>query len=285
MSRVAGNGWTGVCRNGTDQSPIDILHGDKGFTTPASYEPLVFVNYDNLVNYNLTNNGHTAMLTPHNTCSVYISGGGLRKLYKLEQMHFHWGSEHLVNGQRYALEVHLVHYDAKYPSLQEAMGNNNSLAVVAVLFRENKSQEPNAELAQVVAGLRAVTEPGHTAQLAARFSPAMLLPGDTERWWRYAGSLTTPGCDQGVVWTVFRDTLPVARDQVKEFQRLLTHPADGSSSAEYMLKNYRQPQSTKGRAVHYQDPGQPDKCGAAATAGSPALAVAVLVLALAAARS
>lgn len=272
-----GNGWSGLCRNGTEQSPIDILYGDKGVTTPVSYEPLVFVNYDSLVNYNVTNNGHTAVLTAQNTCAVYISGGGLRKLYKLEQMHFHWGSEHLVNGQRFALELHLVHYDANYASLQEALGKNNSLAVIAVLFRQDKSDLPNIELKHVTSGLRAVTEPGRTAQLAARFSPGSLLPTDTERWWRYAGSLTTPGCDQGVVWTVFRDTLPLARDQIKEFQQLLMHSAGPSSSAEFMLKNFRAPQPVKQRAVYYQDPVEHTKCGAAA--GSAPLAVLAVLLA------
>lgn len=48
-----------MCRNGTEQSPIDIVYGEKGGTSPANFEPLVFVNYDTLVSYNLTNNGHT----------------------------------------------------------------------------------------------------------------------------------------------------------------------------------------------------------------------------------
>lgn len=63
-------------------------------------------------------------------------------------------------------------------------------------MQQDKSDVPNLELSQVVAGLRAVEEPGKETLLGARLSPGMLLPTDTERWWRYAGSLTTPGCDQ-----------------------------------------------------------------------------------------
>lgn len=40
------------------------------------------------------------VLRAHKSCDVYVTGGGLRKLFRLEQMHFHWGSEHLVNGYR-----------------------------------------------------------------------------------------------------------------------------------------------------------------------------------------
>lgn len=276
------NGWAGTCRTGSEQSPIDIPTGDKSSTTPVNYEPLVFVNYGNLVSYNLTNNGHTAVLTAQNSCNVYLTGGGLRKLYKLEQMHFHWGSEHLVGGYRYPLELHFVHYDAKFESLQDAVGKNSSLAVLAVLFRPDKSDQPNKELAQVVSGLRAVVEPGKQAALAARLGPGSLLPPDTERWWRYAGSLTTPGCDQGVTWTVFKDTLPLGRDQVKEFQKL-TQPAGaagaaGAAGTEYILKNFRAPQPLKQRALLYQDPGQHAKCGAASSPASRGVVGAVLLI-------
>lgn len=30
-----------------------------------------------------------------------LTGGGLPGAYVMDQMHFHWGSEHLINGQRY----------------------------------------------------------------------------------------------------------------------------------------------------------------------------------------
>lgn len=42
---------------------------------------------------------------------ILISGGGLTGEYRLHQFHFHWGfnndegSEHIINGHRYPLEV------------------------------------------------------------------------------------------------------------------------------------------------------------------------------------
>lgn len=271
------NGWGATCRTGSEQSPIDIPTGDKAATKSASFEPLVLVNYDNLVGYNVTNNGETVVLTADGGCDAYITGGGLRKLFKLEQMHFHWGSEHLVGGTRYPLELHLVHYDANYGSLQEALGKNNSLAVVAVLFRFEKNDVPSTELGHVVSALRLVKEPGRQATLGSRLAPGRLLPTDTARWWRYAGSLTTPGCDQGVVWTVFRDTLPAARSQIKEFQALLQQ-SHGSAEPEYILKNFRAPQPIKHRTVFYQDPADNVKCGASAMSASPAALAALLLV-------
>lgn len=66
---------------------------------------------------------------------IYLSGGILQSEYVFEQMHFHWGAEHTINGLRDALELHLVHYDKQYANISVAMQHENGLAVVAVLFK------------------------------------------------------------------------------------------------------------------------------------------------------
>jgi len=41
-----------------------------------------------------------------------------------------------------------------------------------------------------------------------------ILPRELNYFYRYDGSLTTPNCDESVVWTVLVEPLPIGRKQV-----------------------------------------------------------------------
>lgn len=71
----------------------------------------------------------------------FVEGGLLDETYEVEQVHFHWGSptrkgsEHIINGNRYDLEMHILHRNTKYPSVNIARHFEDGLAVLAVLFK------------------------------------------------------------------------------------------------------------------------------------------------------
>ena len=43
---------------------------------------------------------------------------------------------------------------------------------------------------------------------------AQMFPVVTGKFWRYQGGLTTPTCDEQVVWTVFTDAVAITKSQV-----------------------------------------------------------------------
>lgn len=47
-----------------------------------------------------------------------------------------------------------------------------------------------------------------------KLTPNSFIPRDTAGYFRYPGSLTTPGCNEGVIWTVFTNTISISQDQV-----------------------------------------------------------------------
>ncbi|CAD1478911.1 unnamed protein product, partial [Heterotrigona itama] len=74
---------------------------------------------------------------------TFLSGGPLMDdVYKLEQYHCHWGcsdsrgSEHTVNGQAFAGELHLVHWNtSKYNTFAEAAKASDGLAVLGLFLK------------------------------------------------------------------------------------------------------------------------------------------------------
>ena len=61
--------------------------------------------------------------------------------YEFSEMHFHWGatnnmgSEHFIDNKQYAMEVHLVHFNKKYETIEEAIFEKDGLAVLGYLYR------------------------------------------------------------------------------------------------------------------------------------------------------
>ena len=51
--------------------------------------------------------------------------------------------------------------------------------------------------------------------------PGTLLPSDRSLF-RYMGSLTTPPCTQGIVWTLLRQPIEASPDQIRQFAALFT---------------------------------------------------------------
>ena len=153
-----------------------------------------------------------------------IVAGGHR--YELAGVHYHSPGEHLLDGEAFAAELHLVHQD-----------DAGSLAVVGLLFRVGA---PNA-LVQTL--LDAAPAPGVAVPLEQGAPAAKFVPAGLGHY-GYDGSLTTPPCTEGVRWIVMREVGTVSPEQVERLQALTGGP------------NNRPVQPIGGRAV-FAVPGSP----------------------------
>jgi len=238
---------------GNRQSPIDLKP-----TQEESLLPLQLIYYSSIPSEaHLTNNGHTAKLSNHHHQSGDIPamiGGGLPTKYEFAQVHFHWGSEdgqgseHLVDGKAYPMEMHLVHYKASLGNLNAAVteGAPDSLAVLGFFFEVGDS--PNPGLAELVSRFPEVREAEAKILDAPKIRLNSLLHGsDLSSFYRYEGSLTTPSCNQIVQWTVVKQPLMISKEQLEAFRQL----EDGHSHK--IVDNFRPVQSTIGRKVSLVD--------------------------------
>lgn len=185
-----------TCESGTRQSPIDLPAAPHGNLPHLSfhYRPTPL---------DAENTGSTIEADIHS--DSYLKIGHER--YNLIQFHFHTPSEHQLEGESYPMELHFVH--------RNALGE---LAVVGVFLREG-AENP---LIQQIWDHIAEGEAGeaHVEQI----EPEDLLPENRE-YYRYAGSLTTPPCTEGVRWHVLHEPIEVSEEQIEEFRAIFPHNA------------------------------------------------------------
>ncbi|KAI8491428.1 carbonate dehydratase [Branchiostoma belcheri] len=226
------------------------------------------------VNFAMSNKGYAVGVSFDDNAHIGVSfddnnahrvgGGGLPgNNYKLAQFHFHWsfldnlwaGSEHVVNGQIYPAELHLVHWNAdQHTDLGDAVvgsrTNHASLAVLGFFIEFCNSDNPAFE--PMLKYIANVSQSGTTFKypMADRFSLDSLLPTDRTKFFRYNGSLTTPTCNEVVTWTVFKETISISRNQLIKFIDSVYYEALPNTAATKMQGNYRPPQALNGRTVY-----------------------------------
>lgn len=176
-----------MCSQGKNQSPIDLSG-----SVDADLPELVF-DYANPVRTGEINNGHTIQFTIHPGNFALIGGEN----YEVVQGHFHSPSEHTVNGKTYPMEIHLVHAN-----------QGGDLAVIGILFEEGKENPMLNRLDSFrPPGMKPDSEPFDTNEL---------ITSRTE-YYAYNGSLTTPPCSEGVLWTVLKNPIVASREQIDRF--------------------------------------------------------------------
>ena len=159
--------------------------------------------------------------------SSYITGGPLGdNKYYFWQYHFHWGtsgmsgSEHVVDGQQFPAEVHLVHVHEDYlTNIPGALADPEGLSVLGIFIVGGAT---NATFFDKVSdAAKEITDSGdYRTMVGATMNLNQFVnhinPGFKKafNYWHYEGSLTTPECNEAVMWLVAEHPLRVTDDQV-----------------------------------------------------------------------
>jgi len=119
--------------------------------------------------------------------------------YSLERMHFHSPSETEIDGARYPIEAHFVH-----------QARSGAIAVFAVLFTEGKNSSGWQSF------INQMDLPDESSDIT-KIAWSQMLPNKFESV-RFDGSLTTPGCTEGLGWLVATDPVEISSDQINKFR-------------------------------------------------------------------
>ncbi|KAK3085960.1 hypothetical protein FSP39_011364 [Pinctada imbricata] len=206
---------------GSYQSPVDIASKSLSCDTDLKNYPLQ-ISYQVEKELDIENNGYTVVVPIKQ--NSFITGGPLQDRYRLIQFHLHWGcsndrgSEHTVDGQVYAGEIHLVHWNTdKYGSFQEALTQPDGLAVLGAVVKIGR-ENPGMKL--VVDNMDKVVTSGSRCTVPSQFDPQTLLSYDISKYWTYPGSLTTPEYNESVTWIVFCEPFVISQNQMDALRSL-----------------------------------------------------------------
>ncbi|XP_073112378.1 alpha carbonic anhydrase 7-like isoform X1 [Elaeis guineensis] len=196
-----------TCNNGDMQSPIDLTH-ERVKILPGLGR--LKRNY-RASNATLKNRGHDIMLE-------WVEGGGWIRIngneYQLKQCHWHSPSEHTVDGKRFDLEIHMVHESS-----------DEKIAVVGIIY---KTGRPDTFLSELMEHIKEVADTEEKETNVGIVDPRHIKIG-SRKYYRYMGSLTTPPCTQGVVWTITKKVRTVSREQVRLLREAVHDSAENNA--------------------------------------------------------
>lgn len=280
------NSWGGTCATGKLQTPIDL---------PARFDTLPPVP-DNLVteirmplvkNPEIVNKGSAIQITWDPATAfdmdadifpvVAAGGDGIadvildrgvtpdRKIKMIPiQLHWHETSEHSWDGLLAAAETHIVTlagpgqtppewgcdaiWEGGDPVLEKCT------AVFGVMYRiGTPTSEPGyleaaIQEAPVVAG-------GKKPLSAGQLNVENILPSDRS-YYTYVGSLTTPGCNEGLRWHVLNQQNYISSQMMQNLENLHARTIDDVKTGKQNYRHNNRPiQPTNGRTIMFHDAG------------------------------
>uniref|UniRef100_A0A8B9HVX3 Carbonic anhydrase IV c n=1 Tax=Astyanax mexicanus TaxID=7994 RepID=A0A8B9HVX3_ASTMX len=190
---------------GQRQSPINII--TRKVQYDPSLTPIMFEGYTEVMNITVTNVGYAGEV------------GSRQEDY---------------------LRVHIVHIKEEYSTLKEAMNDSVGVAALGFFFEQWLHCKKQQKAVNAINS----TEQN---QLYIWFQLGDLLISleNFSGYYRYAGSLTTPSCDEAIIWTLFKQPIPVSQDQLNIIIRQMLF-----STGKPMIDIFRPVLNLNGRTVY-----------------------------------
>ncbi|KAK9122796.1 hypothetical protein Sjap_012398 [Stephania japonica] len=189
-----------LCSNGKAQAPINIVTSDA-----VVNEKLIPLNagYQDEVDGILTNYGFQIAIQFDKIKGIGDISIGMRN-FTLKSMHWHAPAEHTIDGIRYPLEGHLVHYD-----------KDGKMSIVAFFYEYG---HPDSFIKQLEKPLVELKKQMKDMNGEAHFNLTALqtraLDKKVVKYFRYDGSSTTPPCTEPVIWNLVPKLRKVSEEQV-----------------------------------------------------------------------
>lgn len=242
----------GAC-GGTKNSPINILTKDvkinKDLSLTLHDYNQIGGNYTFSMSNRQTDIGFAGKSKSSKNLPQSVTFKGIK--YRFYQFHFHWGvenhkgSEHLLNSQRAAAELHMIHQNTKYAKIGEAIDQTDGLLVWGhFLVVNSKDSVDNAAFQELLDQFSKVANDNGSKAFDVNVNLFKLLPKEHDHFFTYHGGLTTPPCHESVRWVVNRQPILVSEKQMTTFRTI-----QDKVKSTMISDNFRPPQPLGSRDV------------------------------------
>lgn len=154
---------------------------------------------------------------------------------ELKKIHLHMPSEHDLNGKDHQGEIHLIH-EVQAPT------NGSDLIVLGVFFELHDAAKDHTIISLDAHGAdihgTSDENPCHDTLVFA-IDPGKLMP-NTNRWFRYEGSLTSKPYSEIVSWLVFVEPLAVSAQNLALLKKYADQPERETQpiNRRFILRNF-----------------------------------------------
>jgi carbonic anhydrase len=261
-----GADWECICLDGKAQSPIDLPEKEKAV---LSEEKPLF-NYD-VVSSKLLFSSEDGLLQSGKNLRILYDRNAIRihhpnmgkivqidgAVYQAEEIVFHTPAEHTINGQKFDMEMQIIHYGV-------SKGDIARQAILSFIFKKKPSVYNKFidkldffNLPNIIDTFRDITND--------LFIPSVFYTTEDEdipvirpfSFYTYNGSISSPPCTERTTVYVVADPIHLSPTIISLFKEALKRPdmkngdliVPGSGDVE----NNRLPQPLNGRPVYLFD--------------------------------
>jgi carbonic anhydrase len=262
-----GDDWECDCKEGKEQSPIDLPLTDNA--RPSPVKPIF--QYDEIL-AKATRPNEYGELKSDVYLKMVLDNGILKiknkffgkivtldgSIYAAEEIVFHTPSEHKINGKQYDMEMQVIHTG-------QTSGDIAKYVILSFLF-EKKPGSYNKFLDDV--DFFSLPNPSNREKdiINNLYIPKVLYSSDSQdlpvmkpfSFYTYQGSLTVPPCTERTIHYVAAKPIPIGNIVIQLFQEASRLPDMMDANGNVIVntttsKNNRKTQETNGRSVYYYD--------------------------------
>lgn len=247
--------------NGSRQSPIQI---DTSKVKENLNLRLELTAYDKPISAILINQFPTLQMVPFSfelpRPNALVTSSFARSFnpqseshFTLHQIQFFWSQDdnkviHRVDNSTSPLEIHFIHLNSAYLTLEEAFTKPDGIMIFAVMATASTHESYIFDrlLDELESNL---TLHGRQRVISEDSTWRSLMPANVDKFYRYSGSQVLPPC-KPVQWIIFDDKLNLGYRQLKRLKRFKFVSKDLRNNQNIDWSNQRRPiQPTNGRLI------------------------------------